>query len=322
MMSHSATFYGPLNEEGFGANCRLLKTCLKDIDRSKIQVLMNTLSINGLLQKKLQNVSPSILLDIISFNNIISTMNLFRESKVDGENRHGHQSAHGKNRHYICNEGRCRLLTSRCRLCIGNARHRLYRHNSPLPGSVRRVHPRQRAGHESHRAGRQGQTHRALGSERRYHSSRPCGSPHLLHRAGVESMGARHRGRHRAHLPRAGCEGGGVLSLGPRLPHGFHPQPRRPGAGSRRLPPQGESPATAPDPILLTAVFMFLIFYCHRPAPNSRRRTWRPTCGCWIMPKSSPTAEASPSDSSLSVRRAVRSFSRLSLLDNSTQYLS
>ena len=55
MMSHSATFYGPLNEDGFGANCRLLKTCLKDIDRSKMQVLMNTLSINRLLQKKFQN---------------------------------------------------------------------------------------------------------------------------------------------------------------------------------------------------------------------------------------------------------------------------
>ena len=75
------------------------------------------------------------------------------------------------------------------------------------------------------------------------------------------------------------------------------------------------------SPPLLPAHRLIHVPCLHRPAPNSRRRTWRPTCGCWIPPKSSPTAEASPSDSSPSVRRAARSFSRPSLLDNSTQYL-
>lgn len=35
---NTATFYGPLNDEGFGANLRLLRTCLQDIERSKVQV--------------------------------------------------------------------------------------------------------------------------------------------------------------------------------------------------------------------------------------------------------------------------------------------
>lgn len=35
---NTATFYGPLTTEGFGANLRLLKTAIQDIDRSKIQV--------------------------------------------------------------------------------------------------------------------------------------------------------------------------------------------------------------------------------------------------------------------------------------------
>ena len=35
---NSATFYGPLNEQGFGANLRLIRKCLEQpgIDRSKI----------------------------------------------------------------------------------------------------------------------------------------------------------------------------------------------------------------------------------------------------------------------------------------------
>jgi aryl-alcohol dehydrogenase-like predicted oxidoreductase len=37
---NTATFYGPLNEEGFGANLRLLKTAIADIDRSKIQLMV------------------------------------------------------------------------------------------------------------------------------------------------------------------------------------------------------------------------------------------------------------------------------------------
>jgi len=37
---NSATFYGPLNEEGFGANLRLLKKCLVGVDRSKIQLMV------------------------------------------------------------------------------------------------------------------------------------------------------------------------------------------------------------------------------------------------------------------------------------------
>jgi aryl-alcohol dehydrogenase-like predicted oxidoreductase len=36
---NSATFYGPLNPEGFGANLRLIKSSIKNIDRSQIQVL-------------------------------------------------------------------------------------------------------------------------------------------------------------------------------------------------------------------------------------------------------------------------------------------
>lgn len=37
---NTATFYGPLNDPGFGSNLRLLKKCLKDIDRSKVQLMV------------------------------------------------------------------------------------------------------------------------------------------------------------------------------------------------------------------------------------------------------------------------------------------
>lgn len=37
---NSATFYGPLNEAGYGANLRLLRTALEGIDRSKIQLMV------------------------------------------------------------------------------------------------------------------------------------------------------------------------------------------------------------------------------------------------------------------------------------------
>ncbi len=37
---NSATFYGELNQEGFGANLRLLKSCIGGLDRSKIQLMV------------------------------------------------------------------------------------------------------------------------------------------------------------------------------------------------------------------------------------------------------------------------------------------
>jgi len=38
---NSATFYGPLNVEGFGANLRLINKCLQaDIDRSQVQLMV------------------------------------------------------------------------------------------------------------------------------------------------------------------------------------------------------------------------------------------------------------------------------------------
>jgi hypothetical protein len=37
---NSATFYGELNDNGFGANLRLLKTALEGIDRSKIKLMV------------------------------------------------------------------------------------------------------------------------------------------------------------------------------------------------------------------------------------------------------------------------------------------
>jgi hypothetical protein len=37
---NSATFYGDLNEKGFGANLRLLKECFKGVDRSKYQLMV------------------------------------------------------------------------------------------------------------------------------------------------------------------------------------------------------------------------------------------------------------------------------------------
>jgi hypothetical protein len=37
---NSATFYGELNEVGFGANVRLLKSCIEGLDRSKIQLMV------------------------------------------------------------------------------------------------------------------------------------------------------------------------------------------------------------------------------------------------------------------------------------------
>lgn len=47
---NTATFYGPLNDVGFGANLRLLKTAIADIDRSKIQ-LMVKICMNTRLEK-------------------------------------------------------------------------------------------------------------------------------------------------------------------------------------------------------------------------------------------------------------------------------
>lgn len=37
---NSATFYGPLNEEGFGSNLRLIRKCLEGIDRSSIRLMV------------------------------------------------------------------------------------------------------------------------------------------------------------------------------------------------------------------------------------------------------------------------------------------
>jgi aryl-alcohol dehydrogenase-like predicted oxidoreductase len=37
---NTATFYGELNELGYGANLRLLKHCLEGLDRSKIQLMV------------------------------------------------------------------------------------------------------------------------------------------------------------------------------------------------------------------------------------------------------------------------------------------
>mmetsp|Transcript_5073 Transcript_5073/g.5197 ORF Transcript_5073/g.5197 Transcript_5073/m.5197 type:complete len:333 (+) Transcript_5073:106-1104(+) len=37
---NSATFYGPLNADGFGENLRLIKKCLVGIDRSKVQLMV------------------------------------------------------------------------------------------------------------------------------------------------------------------------------------------------------------------------------------------------------------------------------------------
>ena len=37
---NTATFYGPLNADGFGANLRLLKPCVASVDRSKIQLMV------------------------------------------------------------------------------------------------------------------------------------------------------------------------------------------------------------------------------------------------------------------------------------------
>lgn len=37
---NSATFYGELNESGFGANLRLLRDSIQGLDRSKIQLMV------------------------------------------------------------------------------------------------------------------------------------------------------------------------------------------------------------------------------------------------------------------------------------------
>ena len=37
---NTATFYGELNEVGFGANLRLLRHCLEGVDRSKYQLMV------------------------------------------------------------------------------------------------------------------------------------------------------------------------------------------------------------------------------------------------------------------------------------------
>lgn len=37
---NSATFYGEFNEVGFGANLRVIREAIKDLDRSKIQLMV------------------------------------------------------------------------------------------------------------------------------------------------------------------------------------------------------------------------------------------------------------------------------------------
>jgi aryl-alcohol dehydrogenase-like predicted oxidoreductase len=37
---NSATFYGPLNDEGYGENLRLIRKCLEGVDRSQIQLMV------------------------------------------------------------------------------------------------------------------------------------------------------------------------------------------------------------------------------------------------------------------------------------------
>jgi aryl-alcohol dehydrogenase-like predicted oxidoreductase len=37
---NTATFYGPLTEEGYGSNLRLIRKCLEGVDRSKIQLMV------------------------------------------------------------------------------------------------------------------------------------------------------------------------------------------------------------------------------------------------------------------------------------------
>ncbi len=37
---NTATFYGPLNEEGFGANMRLLRGCFEGLNRSSFQLMV------------------------------------------------------------------------------------------------------------------------------------------------------------------------------------------------------------------------------------------------------------------------------------------
>lgn len=37
---NTATFYGELNDVGFGANLRLLKHCFADVDRSRFQIMV------------------------------------------------------------------------------------------------------------------------------------------------------------------------------------------------------------------------------------------------------------------------------------------
>jgi aryl-alcohol dehydrogenase-like predicted oxidoreductase len=37
---NSATFYGPLNEDGYGENLRLIRKCLQGINRSDIQLMV------------------------------------------------------------------------------------------------------------------------------------------------------------------------------------------------------------------------------------------------------------------------------------------
>lgn len=37
---NSATFYGELNEVGYGANLRLLQYCLQDIPRNNVQLMV------------------------------------------------------------------------------------------------------------------------------------------------------------------------------------------------------------------------------------------------------------------------------------------
>lgn len=37
---NSATFYGELNENGYGANLRLIKSCIEGLDRSSFQLMV------------------------------------------------------------------------------------------------------------------------------------------------------------------------------------------------------------------------------------------------------------------------------------------
>lgn len=67
---NTATFYGPLNEAGYGANLRLLRTALEGIDRSKIQLMVKICMDTRLVVADMASSDVKLLIEALTASDL------------------------------------------------------------------------------------------------------------------------------------------------------------------------------------------------------------------------------------------------------------